>query len=137
MLEENEELKQMVDTYEKYRDIEKSERSDVTNYHKLSALLEKSGVEYEQEDIRYNERNDDVQTLFEFTDVDRQSVDNLPTVVTLQYKAEVLRLWAKINNYFDFDGKQVYVAKLDLYNNRIDELESEIASLAADIEEKL
>ena len=137
LLDENAELQQIVDTYAKYRDIETSERSYVTNYHKLSALLEKSGVEYEQEDIRYNERNDDVQTLFEFTDVDRQSVDNLPTVVTLQYKAEVVRLWAKINNCFDFDGKQVYVAKLDLYKNRIDELESEIASLATDIKKKL
>lgn len=137
LLDENAELQQIVDTYAKYRNIETSERSYVTNYHKLSALLEKSGVEYEQEDIRYNERNDDVQAMFEFTDVDRQSVDNLPTVVTLQYKAEVVRLWAKINNCFDFDGKQVYVAKLDLYKNRIDELESEIASLAADIKEKL
>lgn len=137
LLDENAELQQIVDTYAKYRDIEASERSYVTNYCKLSALLEKFGVEYEKEDIRYNERNDDAQTLFEFTDVDKQSVDNLPTVVTMQYKAEIVRLWAKINNCFDFDGKQVYVAKLNLYKNRIDELETEIGSLAADIKEKL
>lgn len=137
LLDENAELQQIVDTYAKFRDIEASERSYVTNYCKLSALLEKFGVEYEKEDIRYNERNDDVQTLFEFTDVDKQSVGNLPTVVTMQYKAEIVRLWAKINNCFDFDGKQVYVAKLDMYKNHIDELEAEIDSLAADIKEKL
>ena len=138
LLDEQSNLQQIVDTYAKYCDIDSSERSYVSNYRKLSDLMQKFGVEYEKEDIGYSDNtSDNPQMLYEFTDVDNKSVDDLPKKATMQQKAEVLRLWTKINNCFDFDGKQTYVARLDLYKTSIDELEAEINSLVADIKEKL
>ena len=138
LLDENSDLQRVANVYEQYCKIDISERSYVANYSKLSLLIEKFGIEYEKEDMRYSESQSDApQTMYEFSEADKQAVSALPKAITMKQKAEVLRLWAKINNCFDFEGKQTYVAKLELYKSSIDLLEAEIASISADIKEKL
>lgn len=137
-LKDDSEFREVADTYVKYLAIDVTERSYVFNYYKLSLLLEKNGIEFEKEDMRYSDsESDEPFLLYEFSEADKQAVNELPKKLTLEHKSEVLRLWAKINNCFDFDGKQAYVAKLELSKNAIDELEEEILALSADIKEKL
>lgn len=124
--------------YNAYQAIPASERSYVYNYYKLSALLQSAGIEYCQEEMDFNNGNDEeIVTMEVFTDVDMAKVDALPTNLTTEYKVEVLTLWAKIRNCFDFEGKQDYYIKLEKAKNAIDELQAQIDLLKADIKQHL
>ena len=124
--------------YSAYQAIPASERSYVYNYYKLSPLLQSAGIEYCQEEMDFNNGNEEEIVAMEvFTDVDMARVDALPEVLTTEYKVEVLTLWAKIRNCFDFEGKQTYYIKIEKAKNAIDELQAEIDLLKADIKEHL
>lgn len=124
--------------YDEYLAIEGSERSYVKNYAKLSAILAFAGIEYADEGFDYNSGDAGVITpIEEFTAVDIAAVDALPEKLTTAYRAEVLRLWSKIQNCFDFDGKQAYYIKLDKAKNEIEAIQFEIDSIKAEIKEKL
>ena len=49
----------------------------------------------------------------------------------------MLKLYAKIKNSFDFDGKTKYIAKLEKAKNQIDLIENDIAGIKRLIKEKL
>ncbi len=124
--------------YDKYLEIDSAERSYVSNYGKLSELLAFAGIEYAEEKIEYNSGDAGViVAIEEFTELDRRAVDSLPKELTTANRAEVLRLWAKIKNSFDFEGKQDYYIKLDKAKNEIEFILAEIDAIKAEIKEKL
>ena len=114
------------------------ERSYVNNYAKLSQLLNKAGITYYEEVMDFNSGDAGVITPMEiFTDADVNATNSLPTVLTTEHRAEVLRLFSKISNCFDFEGKQDYYIKLEKAKNAIDELQAQIDLLKADIKQHL
>lgn len=124
--------------YEMYLAIEPLERSYVYNYEKLSDILAFKEIPYAEEKVDYNSggENSD-EPLYEFTAADKAKTDALPEKLTTAYRAEVLKLYAKIKNSFDFDGKIKYIAKLEKTKNEIDVLVEEIAEIKRLIKEKL
>ncbi len=126
------------EVYDRYLQIESGERSYVRNYRVLSDLLSLAGIPYEEEKIIYNSGDAGVlAAMEEFTAADRAAVDALPATVTTAYRAEVLRLWTKIRNSFDFEDKQAYYVKLDKAKNEIESLLAEIDALQSELKEKL
>lgn len=132
------ENRQLERVYDLYLAIEPLERSYVYNYEKLSDVLAFKEIPYAEEKIDYNSggENSD-EPLYEFTAADRAKTDALPEKLTTANRAEVLKLYAKIKNSFDFDGKIKYIAKLEKAKNEIDALVEEIAEIKRLIKEKL
>ena len=129
---------QLERVYKQYLEIDYTERSYVYNYEKLSDILAFKGIAYAEEKPDYNNGGDDVSDpLYEFTAADKAKTDALPEELTTAYRAEVLKLYAKIKNSFDFDGKTKYIAKLEKAKNQIDLIENEIAGIKRLIKEKL
>ena len=124
--------------YNAYWSIPSLERSYVKNYAKLSQLLKEANISYYEEETIFNSGDAGVIVPIEiFTDVDMTATDTLPTTLTTEYRAEVLRLWNKINNCFDFDDKQTYYIKLEKAKNAIEEIQNEIDDIKAEIKDKL
>lgn len=124
--------------YDLYLHIDASERCYVKNYDKLSGLLAFAGIPYAEEKIVYNSGDAGVITVMEeFTDADKTAADALPAELTTAYRAEVLRLWNKIRNSFDFEEKQAYYVKIDKAKNEIQAIQDEIDSIRFEIKEKL
>ena len=128
----------IVAVYNAYLAIDGAERSYVKNYRKLSEILAFAGIPYAEEKTEYNSGDAGVsQPMEEFTAVDMAAADALPDILTTAYRAEVLKLWRKIRNCFDFDGKNAYYIKLDKAKNEIERIEEEIESIRGDIKENL
>ena len=124
--------------YNAYWSIPSLERSYVKNYAKLSQLLKEANISYYEEEMIFNSGDAGVIVPIEiFTDLDMTATDTLPTTLTTEYRAEVLRLWNKINNCFDFDDKQTYYIKLEKAKNAIEEIQNEIDDIKAEIKDKL
>lgn len=124
--------------YDEYLEIEGSERSYVKNYSKLSEILAFAGIPYADESIDYNNGDAGVITpIEEFTSVDIEAVNALPGKLTTACRAEVLRLWSKIQNCFDFEGKQTYYIKLEKAKNEIEAIQHELEDIKAEIKKKL
>lgn len=124
--------------YRAYLAVEKTERSYISNYRKLSRLLAAVGIAYEPEESDYHSGNaEDITVMQEFTDADRALVDALPADLDTSYRTQVNSLWQKIRNSFDFEGKQSYLQRLEAAKQRIDAILVEVESLKADIREKL
>ena len=116
--------------YALYTGVDSSERSYVYNYEYLSDLMKFRGIPYEEETIDYNSGDDgDNGPMYEFTASDKAKADALPQRLTMANRAEVLALYAKIRNSFDFDGKARYYAKIEKAKNEIDALFAEIADI--------
>ena len=97
------------------------------NYERLSELLAFRGIAYLEEPADYNSGGDGNTTpMYEFTEVDKAATDNLPERLTTANRAQVLTLYAKIRNSFDFDDKNKYYARLEKAKNEIDALLQEI-----------
>lgn len=113
--------------YDDYLDIDPTERSYVYNYEHLSELLAFHGISYVEEPTDYSRDDvDDTTPMYEFTDVDKAKTDQLPDRLTMANRAQVLTLYAKIRNSFEFEGKNKYYARLDKAKNEIDALSREI-----------
>ncbi|MDE6189547.1 MAG: terpene cyclase/mutase family protein [Clostridia bacterium] len=126
------------DVYDEYLAIDGSERSYVTNYSELSDLLAFAGIDYEEENITYNSGDAGLVTPTEyFTAEDIAAAETLPKTLTTAYRAEVLRLWQKIQNSVEFDRKQEMTILLEKAKNEIDALQDEIDSLQREIKEEL
>ena len=124
--------------YEKYLDIDSAERSYVYNYENLSDILRFKEIPYAEEITDYNSGNaGDNGPMYEFTSTDIAHTDALPRKLTMANRAEVLKLFAKIKNSFDFPEKSKYYAKLEKAKNEIDGLDEEIASIKRLIKEEL
>ncbi len=124
--------------YEKYLDIDFAERSYVYNYENLSDILWFKEIPYAEEITDYNSGDaGDNGPMYEFTSTDVARTDALPQKLTMANRAEVLKLFAKIKNSFDFPEKSKYYAKLEKAKNEIDGLDEEIASIKRLIKEKL
>ncbi len=124
--------------YEKYLDIDAAERSYVYNYEDLSDILRFKEIPYAEEIIDYNSGDaGDTEPIYEFTSTDIARADALSQKLTMANRAEVLKLFAKIKNSFDFPEKSRYYAKLEKAKNEIDRLDEEIASIKRLIKEKL
>ena len=124
--------------YADYLEIPGTERSYVRGYSSLSALLAFSGIEYSEEEPEYSSGDAGViRPIEEFTEADRAATDSLPKVLTTEYRAKVLRLYSRIQNCFDFEGKETYAEKLRAAKETIDRLQREIDALNAEIKEKL
>lgn len=126
------------EAYRKYLEIPSGERSYVKNYKKLSELLAFAGIPYAEEAVDYNSGDAGVTTpMLEFTDADKAATDSLPAELTTEYRAEVLRLWNKIRNSFDFEGKDGYFIRLEKAKNQIERILDEVESLKKDLKEEL
>lgn len=124
--------------YEKYLDIDSAERSYVYNYENLSDILRFKEIPYAEEITDYNSGNaGDNGPMYEFTSTDVAHTDALPRKLTMANRAEVLKLFTKIKNSFDFPEKSKYYAKLEKAKNEIDGLDEEIASIKRLIKEEL
>ena len=129
---------QLERVYNLYLAIEPLERSYVYNYEKLSDILAFKEIPYAEERVDYNSGGENIdEPLYEFTAADRAKTDALPEKLTTANRAEVLILYAKIKNSFDFDEKIKYIAKLEKAKNEIDALVEEIAEIKRLIKEKL
>lgn len=138
LLDESTSTLELQGVYNAYWAIPSLERSYVNNYAKLSQLLNKAGIAYYEEVMDFNSGDAGVITPMEiFTDADINATNSLPTVLTTEHRAEVLRLFSKISNCFDFEGKQDYYIKLEKAKNAIDELQAQIDLLKADIKQHL
>jgi len=138
LLDESTSTLELQGVYNAYWAIPSLERSYVNNYAKLSQLLNKAGITYYEEVMDFNSGDAGVITPMEiFTDADVNATNSLPTELTTEYRAEVLRLFSKISNCFDFEGKQDYYIKLEKAKNAIDELQRQIDLLKADIKQHL
>lgn len=137
-INENTSVSELQGVYNAYWSISSLERSYVKNYAKLSQLLKEANISYYEEEMIFNSGDAGVIVPIEiFTDVDMAATDALPTTLTTEYRAEVLRLWNKINNCFDFDDKQTYYIKLEKAKNAIEEIQNEIDDIKAEIKDKL
>ena len=137
-INENTSVSELQGVYNAYWSISSLERSYVKNYAKLSQLLQEANISYYEEEMIFNSGDAGVIVPIEiFTDVDMAATDALPTTLTTEYRAEVLRLWNKINNCFDFDDKQTYYIKLEKAKNAIEEIQNEIDDIKAEIKDKL
>lgn len=126
------------EVYEFYLGIDGTERSYVCNYAKLSSVLSFAGIPYAEEKTQYNSGDAGIITpMEEFGESDRIATDALPDKLTTADRAEVLRLWSKINNCFDFDGKSAYVIKLEKAKNEIEDITTEIEDIKSEIKSKL
>lgn len=124
--------------YGDYLAINALERSYVRNYKKLSELLEAFGIEYEKEEPIYNSGDAGVSVPTEYFDYgDQASVNALPSKLTLAHRTEVLRLWKKINNSVDFEGKREMTIRLEKAKNEIDAIQAEIDDIKKEIKEQL
>ena len=137
-INENTSVSELQGVYNAYWSISSLERSYVKNYAKLSQLLKEANISYYEEEMIFNSGDAGVIVPIEiFTDVDMAATDALPTTLTTEYRAEVLRLFNKINNCFDFDDKQTYYIKLEKAKNAIEEIQNEIDDIKAEIKDKL
>ena len=137
-INENTSKQELQGVYNSYWTIPSLERSYVKNYAKLSELLEKSSISYYEEEMIFNSGDAGVIVPIEiFTDLDMTATNALPTVLTTEYRAEVLRLFSKINNCFDFDDKQTYYIKLEKAKNAIEEIQNKIDAIKTEIKDKL
>ena len=137
-INENTSVSELQGVYNAYWSIPSLERSYVKNYAKLSQLLKEANISYYEEETIFNSGDAGVIVPIEiFTDVDMTATDALPTILTTEYRAEVLRLWNKINNCFDFDDKQTYYIKLEKAKNAIEEIQNEIDDIKTEIKDKL
>ena len=137
-LNENTSASELQGVYNAYWSISSLERSYVKNYAKLSQLLKEANISYYEEEMIFNSGDAGVIVPIEiFTDLDMTATNTLPTTLTTEYRAEVLRLWNKINNCFDFDDKQTYYIKLEKAKNAIEEIQNEIDDIKAEIKDKL
>ena len=137
-INEHTSVSELQGVYNAYWSISSLERSYVKNYAKLSQLLKEANISYYEEEMIFNSGDAGVIVPIEiFTDVDMAATDALPTTLTTEYRAEVLRLWNKINNCFDFDDKQTYYIKLEKAKNAIEEIQNEIDDIKAEIKDKL
>ena len=137
-INEHTSVSELQGVYNAYWSIPSLERSYVKNYAKLSQLLKEANISYYEEEMIFNSGDAGVIVPIEiFTDVDMAATDALPTTLTTEYRAEVLRLWNKINNCFDFDDKQTYYIKLEKAKNAIEEIQNEIDDIKAEIKDKL
>ncbi len=124
--------------YELYLDIDSSEHSYVYNYEDLSEILRFKEIPYAEEITNYNSGDaGDAAPMYDFTSTDIARTDALPQKLTTANRAEVLKLFAKIKNSFDFPDKNKYYAKLEKAKNEIDELDKEIAAVKRLIKEEL
>ena len=137
-INENTSVSELQGVYNAYWSIPSLERSYVKNYAKLSQLLKEANISYYEEEMIFNSGDAGVIVPIEiFTDLDMTATDTLPTTLTTEYRAEVLRLFNKINNCFDFDDKQTYYIKLEKAKNAIEEIQNEIDDIKAEIKDKL
>ena len=137
-INEHTSVSELQGVYNAYWSIPSLERSYVKNYAKLSQLLKEANISYYEEEMIFNSGDAGVIVPIEiFTDLDMTATDTLPTTLTTEYRAEVLRLWNKINNCFDFDDKQTYYIKLEKAKNAIEEIQNEIDDIKAEIKDKL
>lgn len=124
--------------YKSYLAIPASDRSYVGSYDRLSELLLAAGIAFAEEEIHYNSGDAGLITpMQEFTERDIAAVRALPEKVTMAEKAEILRLFFKIENCFDFEEKEKLRQCLGKAKRDLDALEAEIEAIKAEIREKL
>ncbi len=124
--------------YDLYLAIDGAERSYVSNYKTLSNLLSLVGIEYEKEEIEYNGGDAGIVVPTEYFNYsDQAAVNALSEIITTAYRSEVLRLWNKIKNSVDFEGKRQMTVKLEKIKNQIDDILAEIDDIKAQIKEYL
>ena len=129
---------ELKEVYDAYLEIPVEERSYVSNYKDLSVLLVAADIPFEKEELQYNSGDAGVTVPTEyFSPSDIEALEGLPETLTTAYRSEVLRLWSKINNSVDFDGKQEYTIKLEKAKNEIDAIYAEIEALRKAIKEEL
>lgn len=120
--------------YDAYLSIDAAERSYVSNYAALSALLSAAGIPYEEEEIDYNSGDAGVTIPTEYFDyTDQAAAKNLPRPLTTASRTEVLRLWNKLGNSVDFEGKAEFVIILEKAKNEIEAIQAEIDAIKAEI----
>lgn len=131
-------ISELQGVYNAYWAINPLERSYVKNYYKLSSLLQENNIPYHLEETEFNSGDAGMIVPMEvFTDLDIQKTNELPKTLTLEYKNEVIRLWTKILNSFDFEDKQTYYIKLEKAKNELESIEKEIESIKHEIKDKL
>ncbi len=124
--------------YAQYLEIDSGERSYVSNYRKLSELLVLAGIPYAGEQMEYNTgAGKGLGYSEDFTEADRECADGLPERVTLAQRTTIQRLFYKVQNCPDFEGKEAYKALLEEKMEQIEEREREVDALNAGIAEKL
>ena len=124
--------------YAQYLEIDSGERSYVSNYRKLSELLVLAGIPYAGEQMEYNTgAGKGLGYSEDFTEADRECADGLPERVTLAQRTTIQRLFYKVQNCPDFEGKEAYKALLEEKMGQIEEREREVDALNAGIAEKL
>ncbi len=124
--------------YAQYLEIDSGERSYVSNYRKLSELLVLAGIPYAGEQMEYNTgAGEGLGYSEDFTELDRECADGLPERVTLAQRTTIQRLFYKVQNCPDFEGKEAYKALLEEKMGQIEEREREVDALNAGIAEKL
>lgn len=124
--------------YAQYLEIDSGERSYVSNYRKLSELLVLAGIPYAGEQMEYNTgAGEGLGYSEDFTEADRECADGLPERVTLAQRTTIQRLFYKVQNCPDFEGKEAYKALLEEKMGQIEEREREVDALNAGIAEKL
>ncbi len=130
--------KNLQSVYTAYLAIDASERSYVQGYAKLSQLLAAADIPYVAEETDIRSEDDGEETvLFPFTEADQRAADALPSPLTLAQKAEVLRLYYKITNSFDFEKKADYLARLTQAKQQVMAISDEIDAINREILEKL
>lgn len=124
--------------YAQYLKIDSGERSYVSNYRTLSELLVLAGIPYAGEQMEYNTgAGEGLGYSEDFTEADRECADGLPERVTLAQRTTIQRLFYKVQNCPDFEGKEAYKALLEEKMEQIEEREREVDALNAGIAEKL
>ena len=124
--------------YAQYLEIDSGERSYVSNYRTLSELLVLAGIPYAGEQMEYNTgAGKGLGYSEDFTEADRECADGLPERVTLAQRTTIQRLFYKVQNCPDFEGKEAYKALLEEKMGQIEEREREVDALNAGIAEKL
>ncbi len=112
----------------------------VENYNNLVKQCERLGLVIpENEELKKGNASGGDDVILYFSDSDKKSADELPSEdnLTTEYYAEVVRLRYKLEKSEDFEGKDVYVLKVEKAYGKVRAIQKEIDDINDEIRDKL
>lgn len=124
-----------------YYAIPKDERFYVRNFNDLYDKAIKNNIDLKSIEkstkvVFDNENNSNLKEI-EFTENDKNSVNNLPKKLTTKEFVSIVKLLDKLENSSDFDEKEVYKSKLQKAKHQVEKIQKEIDEINLTVKKEL
>ena len=130
----------MASLFERYKQIDPTERCYISHFHLLADAMAACGVENDLEEstvVSGNAGDREEAPLLFFSEADKAETDALPSPLSTEQYVAVVKLLDKCEQSDDFEGKEAYLEKLRAAKAEIDALQAEIDAINADVLENL